>query len=84
MMNCADKFLKHSERVGARFAEQNAGAQLEQYSLTAIHPHRRSDEFRTKVADVPDHSVTAVVQFKSHTFPICTVIFCWVDNPMLR
>ena len=27
MMNCADKFLKHSERVGARFAEQNAGAQ---------------------------------------------------------
>jgi hypothetical protein len=26
MMNCADKFLKHSERVGARFAEQNAGA----------------------------------------------------------
>jgi mitochondrial import inner membrane translocase subunit TIM9 len=29
MMNCADKFLKHSERVGARFAEQNAGAQHE-------------------------------------------------------
>ena len=27
MMNCADKFLKHSERVGARFAEQNAGTQ---------------------------------------------------------
>lgn len=26
-MNCADKFLKHSERVGARFAEQNAGTQ---------------------------------------------------------
>lgn len=26
MMNCADKFLKHSERVGARFAEQNADA----------------------------------------------------------
>jgi hypothetical protein len=25
-MNCADKFLKHSERVGARFAELNAGA----------------------------------------------------------
>jgi hypothetical protein len=23
--NCADKFLKHSERVGARFAEQNSG-----------------------------------------------------------
>ena len=23
--NCADKFLKHSERVGARFAEHNAG-----------------------------------------------------------
>lgn len=26
VMNCADKFLKHSERVGARFAEMNAGA----------------------------------------------------------
>jgi len=24
-MNCTDKFLKHSERVGARFAEHNAG-----------------------------------------------------------
>ncbi|KZV93729.1 mitochondrial import inner membrane translocase subunit TIM9 [Exidia glandulosa HHB12029] len=24
--NCADKFLKHAERVGARFAEQNAEA----------------------------------------------------------
>jgi len=26
VMNCADKFLKHSERVGQRFAELNAGA----------------------------------------------------------
>lgn len=26
VLNCTDKFLKHSERVGARFAEQNAGA----------------------------------------------------------
>ncbi|KZP33558.1 mitochondrial import inner membrane translocase subunit TIM9 [Athelia psychrophila] len=26
VMNCTDKFLKHSERVGARFAEQNADA----------------------------------------------------------
>ena len=26
MLNCTDKFLKHSERVGARFAEHNAGA----------------------------------------------------------
>lgn len=24
-MNCTDKFLKYSERVGARFAEHNAG-----------------------------------------------------------
>lgn len=24
-MNCTEKFIKHSERVGARFAEQNAG-----------------------------------------------------------
>jgi hypothetical protein len=27
-MNCAEKFIKHSERVGARFAEQNAGELL--------------------------------------------------------
>ncbi|KAI0076766.1 chaperone [Panus rudis PR-1116 ss-1] len=26
VLNCTDKFLKHSERVGARFAEQNAEA----------------------------------------------------------
>ncbi|KAJ8583385.1 hypothetical protein M405DRAFT_828789 [Rhizopogon salebrosus TDB-379] len=26
VMNCADKFLKHSERVGQRFAELNAEA----------------------------------------------------------
>lgn len=26
--NCTDKFLKHSERVGARFAEHNAGMSL--------------------------------------------------------
>ncbi|KAI0917015.1 protein transporter tim9, variant 2 [Taiwanofungus camphoratus] len=26
VMNCTDKFLKHSERVGARFAEHNAEA----------------------------------------------------------
>ncbi|KAG2153011.1 Tim10/DDP family zinc finger protein [Suillus bovinus] len=26
VMNCADKFLKHSERVGQRFAELNADA----------------------------------------------------------
>lgn len=28
VLNCADKFLKHSERVGARFAEHNAGTSL--------------------------------------------------------
>lgn len=27
-MNCTDKFLKHSERVGARFAEHNAGERI--------------------------------------------------------
>lgn len=27
-MNCTEKFIKHSERVGTRFAEQNAGAQI--------------------------------------------------------
>lgn len=28
VQNCADKFLKHSERVGQRFAELNAGASI--------------------------------------------------------
>jgi hypothetical protein len=48
-MNCADKFLKHSERVGQRFAELNAGAlhlcsssesewQLMPYSSEAMGP----------------------------------------------
>ena len=27
LMNCADKFLKHSERINARFTEQSSGAQ---------------------------------------------------------
>jgi len=30
VMNCTDKFLRHSERVGARFAEQNANAMAAQ------------------------------------------------------
>lgn len=36
VMNCTEKFLKHSERVGSRFAELNAGAVLairREYSL---------------------------------------------------
>jgi import inner membrane translocase subunit TIM9 len=28
IMHCTEKFLKHSERVGARFAEQNAEAMV--------------------------------------------------------
>ena len=35
-MNCADKFLKHSERVGARFAELNAGSSLFLYCPSRI------------------------------------------------
>ena len=31
-MNCTEKFIKHSERVDARFAESNAGQSL------YIHP----------------------------------------------
>lgn len=34
-MNCTEKFIKHSERVGSRFAELNAGASLPQ--LTEAH-----------------------------------------------
>ena len=51
MLNCADKFLKHSERVGARFAEQNAGQCADWQvilvsKLTIVH---RSHERSTKV-----------------------------------
>ena len=28
IMHCTEKFIKHSERVGARFAEQNAEAMV--------------------------------------------------------
>lgn len=28
ILNCTEKFIKHSERVGARFAEQNAGVYI--------------------------------------------------------
>ena len=47
-MNCTDKFLKHSERVGARFAEHNAGV-LHRSSNSWLPPDRvpdaRDDEF---------------------------------------
>ncbi|KAF8591454.1 mitochondrial import inner membrane translocase subunit TIM9 [Ramaria rubella] len=33
VQNCADKFLKHSERVGARFAEHNAETMNQQSQL---------------------------------------------------
>jgi hypothetical protein len=36
--HCSDKFLKHSERVGARFAEHNAGQSRRELSLV---PSRR-------------------------------------------
>jgi len=36
VMNCTDKFLKHSERVGARFAEHNAGMSLSLFLLSSL------------------------------------------------
>ena len=38
MQNCADKFLKHSERVGARFAEHNAGSALSPRHFHSLFP----------------------------------------------
>lgn len=32
-MNCTEKFIKHSERIGARFAEINAGASWLAYDI---------------------------------------------------
>lgn len=43
MENCTDKFLKHSERVGARFAEHNAGMSYGLYSARSSMSERRSD-----------------------------------------
>ena len=37
VMNCTDKFLKHSERVGARFAEHNAGMSLAFPLIISVH-----------------------------------------------
>jgi len=39
IMNCTEKFIKHSERVGARFAEQNAGSFLSFSHPDAIHDY---------------------------------------------
>lgn len=57
-MNCTDKFLKHSERVGARFAEQNAGAStlpvgIGYFRLTTLCLSRH-DERRRKI-DLHSH-----------------------------
>lgn len=38
-MNCADKFLKHSERIGARFAEHNAGTLAHITLVLRVGPH---------------------------------------------
>jgi hypothetical protein len=38
-MNCTEKFIKHSERVGARFAEQNAGSFRSFSHPDAIHDY---------------------------------------------
>ncbi len=42
-MNCTEKFLKHAERVGTRFAELNAGASLD--GLFAVH-HAQENSFQ--------------------------------------
>lgn len=44
IMNCTEKFIKHSERVGARFAEYNAGKFLRFCSSSSFRPHPRSTE----------------------------------------
>ncbi|TXT08639.1 hypothetical protein VHUM_02767 [Vanrija humicola] len=43
VQNCADKFLKHSERVGARFAEHNAGASRQAVPLTTADSPRTNE-----------------------------------------
>lgn len=46
VLNCADKFLKHSERVGQRFAELNAGSFLSIHpSLPEFMARARGDEY---------------------------------------
>lgn len=46
VQNCTDKFLKHSERVGARFAEHNAGTSFAHRILClsmSLSPLRRAN-----------------------------------------
>ena len=79
MVNCADKFLKHSERVGARFAEQNAGAQYQSYHRTNSNFGHRSYEYCTKVAECLARSTTVHTYSNPFTvnvspFPTCAVV----------
>jgi hypothetical protein len=78
MMNCADKFLKHSERVGARFAEQNAGAQRNFMKLVLqanIGPYCRSYECCsfTEVKGISSYSVYCVAPFTLFCHHSCWV-----------
>jgi hypothetical protein len=46
VMNCTDKFLKHSERVGARFAEHNAGKSSEMWASEECREPQSIDGWR--------------------------------------
>ncbi|KAJ7794126.1 Tim10/DDP family zinc finger protein [Mycena olivaceomarginata] len=42
--NCAEKFMKHSERVSARFAEMNAGPFSRSPNSLLLSSHSRNNE----------------------------------------
>lgn len=52
VQNCADKFLKHSERVGARFAEHNAGGSADSLASTTADTRRTNEAVVVMSIDV--------------------------------
>jgi hypothetical protein len=86
-MNCADKFLKHSERVGARFAEQNAGTQQVRRRVFRADDEAlcRSDECcSTKIERTSIYACIYLVPLNAplhHAeYPACSPVKRWYEQ----
>jgi hypothetical protein len=66
-MNCADKFLKHSERVGQRFAELNAGT-------LRLCPSRHTLTSGLQRPWVPSHE-NETMQFSSYAVSMLSMCY---------
>lgn len=82
-MNCTDKFLKHSERVGARFAEQNAGAYPRVFSRRRACERRELSVFFMLMLILDSRTPTqrlwvpaANRRRSSHARPLVSIVHC--------